>query len=103
MKTEIKNLSTIRWPCKGLPGGEFEINIGYHWLDNTGERILVKDGLRTPLPFDVNPNEIIVVNTLIHTPKTAGDYVIEFDLVQEKVCWFKSKGNSSYKRTLTIK
>ena len=69
------------------------IFIAYHWLDKNG-RIIIQDGMRTKLPCDIYPNDKITFEIQVLAPDDTGDYVLEIDLVQELVCWFKERNNS---------
>lgn len=49
------------------------------------------DGLRTPLPRDIGPDERVSLKAMIQAPEREGRYVIEVTLVQEGVAWFPDK------------
>jgi len=100
LKIKIRNTGNSLWPSKALPDGKYGINLAYHWIDKTG-KVVVFDGLRTPLPHDLNPNEEVMLNAAVATPTQGGEYILEFDLVQELVGWFKDKGSQT--TTVTIK
>ena len=72
-----------------------------HWLDKNG-KILILDGRRTFLPDEMKPSEEITVNAKIITPKNPGDYLLEFDLVQEGIGWFKDKGSTTLMKPVKI-
>ena len=102
LKVKVKNLGDRVWPAKGLRDGRYQIHLGYHWLDGDGKTILLWDGLRTPLPYDIQSRETIVLNAKIQSPEIPGSYVIEFDLVQERVAWFSEKGSQPLKLSIGI-
>jgi hypothetical protein len=56
---------------------------------------VIPDGGRTPLPRDVVPGMNIEVEQEIRAPLEPGLYVLELDLVRERVSWFSRKRNSS--------
>jgi len=39
---------------------------------------------------------------LITAPKEPGEYVLEVDLVQEQVAWFRDKGSATAKTKVTV-
>ena len=84
-------------------GGSWElevadpVNLSYHLLSAGGE-ILDFDNVRTPLPSAVPAGTGVDVNLRIDSPKEPGEYLVEIDLVQEHVTWFKDQGN----QTLTL-
>lgn len=53
--------------------------------------MVVADGLRTPLPQDVRPNESQICAAQVRSPKESGNYLLEISLVQEQVAWFSDR------------
>ena len=62
----------------------------YHWLD--GRKVIVWDGVRTPLTSDVHPGDIADLLVDVHAPDRSGSFLLEFDLVHENVAWFEQRG-----------
>ncbi len=62
------------------------VNISYHWLDSRG-KMLLKEGLRTPLPREIAPDEQVVLPFQIIAPNKHGLYRLQVDLVHEGVHW----------------
>ena len=60
--------------------------ISYHWLDAAGETV-VWDGLRSPLPENVVSGASIELMALLEAPRSPGDYLLRWDVVQEGVRW----------------
>jgi hypothetical protein len=83
----LRNDGPMVWRAEGV----LRIHLSYHWLSADGATYLVYEGLRTPLPHDVPSGESVTVQALVRAPATAGDYAIEWDLVQESVTWFSQK------------
>jgi hypothetical protein len=83
----IKNASTKTWPSKPNQRGRNAVNLSYHWLDRK-RQMVVFDGLRTPLPRDLNPGESITLRATIRAPEKAGGYLLHMTMVQEGVAWF---------------
>ena len=86
----IKNASSETWPNKPDPKGRNAVYLSYHWLDR-GRQIVVFEGLRTPLPRDLNPGEAVTLKAVIRAPEKAGEYMLHVTLVQEGVAWFSEK------------
>lgn len=63
----------------------------YHWLDDRG-RVLVSDGLRTPLPSPLGSGESVDVAISVEAPVASGRAVLALDLVHEGVTWFSEQG-----------
>ena len=92
LKLRIKNNGSAAWPMRGRPGtGHFQVNIGDHWYDPDGKE--VKYDERLAQPFSIGPGQEAEVVYAIIAPSKAGEYVVEIDMVQEMVAWFKDKGS----------
>jgi hypothetical protein len=83
----FKNVSERSWPSKPNQKGKNAVRLSYHWLDRKG-RMIVFEGLRTPLPRDLGPGVSAKLNAAIQAPEKAGKYVLDVTLVQEEVAWF---------------
>ena len=92
IKAMVKNISEASWPALG----QSSVRLSYHWLSNEGKIIYEEfEGLRTTLPGDLMPNKEVELEAKIKTPSKPGNYILEFDMVQEKVSWFKEKGSKT--------
>jgi|GEM_PF-217913 len=101
VKVKVKNISSALWPAQGLADGHYSIRLGYHVLDKNGA-ITMHDGLRSALPFDLEPEKEIFLDCMVKSPDAAGDYILEFDMVQEQVTWFVQKGSKTAKVLITV-
>jgi hypothetical protein len=90
---KLKNASNVTWPSLGLPGAKYKVHLAYHWLDKTGHSVV--EGMRTDLPYDLEPGKEITLNADVIAPPKPGDYTLEIDMVQELVAWFGLKGKGS--------
>ena len=96
VRATVKNVSDSTWHSLGADfNGKHQIKLGNYWLDDSGNR--VADDGRTNLPHDLEPTEEIDLDLLISAPPEPGDYVVELDMVQEMVAWFKDKGSEAAK------
>ena len=68
------------------------VMLGNHWLHPNFEVLRLNDG-RTILPNDLAPGQAVELSLEVNTPPHPGAYVLELDLVQEGVSWFKDKGS----------
>jgi len=91
----IKNSSNIMWPASA-------IKMAYRLVAPDGKPITEFD-FKNTLPYDVSPGEILPYGPMIETPETPGDYVVEFDLVQENVAWFHEMGPSTVFIKIVVK
>ena len=85
----IKNAGDVVWPRGGIP-----VRLGNHWLSGEGN-ILVWDDERIGLPENLNPKGDVRLTLTTRAPSDPGKYVLEVDLVQEGVAWFKEKGSKT--------
>jgi len=97
LPVRAKNISAHKWPADG----RYSVRVSYHWVDNK-ERTVVFDGERTHLPCDLEPNQETTCDVTIKAPSTPGQYVLEIDLVQESVAWFRDKGCETVRVPLTV-
>ena len=89
----VKNVSPVSWPSKPDSKNLHAVNLAYHWLDKKGQMV-VFDGARTPLPYDLKPGESVTLKATIYPPELPGAYVLEITLVQEGVAWFPENGGA---------
>jgi SAM-dependent methyltransferase len=94
--TDVELLAdvTIRnesWRTLKSDGVAHPIFLSYRWLDRQ-RRPIVKEGLRSPLPRPIEPGESCHVALRLKAPETAGEYLLELDLVEEGVTWFSEVG-----------
>jgi hypothetical protein len=94
---KIKNMSGVKWPSKGVnPDARYIVHLRYHLLDSNGA-VIDKNGLRTNMPADLEPGQEVTLSAQIKAPDKSGEYIIEFDMVQELVAWFGQKGSKTAK------
>jgi hypothetical protein len=97
----IRNTSKSKWPSKPNEKGRNAVNLSYHWIDRKGT-VVVFDGLRTPLPKDVQPGESVQLRATIQPPDRAGQYTLEVTLVQESVAWFPERDGDKLTRSVNV-
>jgi hypothetical protein len=90
----VRNASNHLWPARGKKDGQLFVNLGDAWLDAGGALVNNMDA-RSNLPVDLGPGEATQVKLTVVAPTRPGDYVLEFDMVQEGVTWFKAKGSKT--------
>lgn len=92
---DVRNTSGQAWPPQGKDGkGTHAVHLSYHLLD-PDRKVIAYDGVRTPLPKAVQPNETVRISANFTAPPTPGDYIVRFALVQEHVSWFDSVNPST--------
>jgi len=85
---EVKNNGFLTW---GFTGDE-RIALGTHWVDRDTGEIVTWDGNRGLLTYDISYGKETEVEVNIKAPDKAGRYILQFDMVHERVTWFSEKG-----------
>jgi O-antigen ligase len=93
----VANTGSRTWSA----GGEHPFALSYH-LDDADGTPVTFDGPRTPLPHDVEPGASVDVQAQLVAPQSPGNYVVEWDEVQESVTWFSWNGTPSPRTYLTV-
>jgi 4-amino-4-deoxy-L-arabinose transferase-like glycosyltransferase len=101
LRVRIRNAGDVLWPGCERSAGRFQIYLGSHWLNPSGEVASKAEG-RSPLPADLAPGQETELSFVVDAPAQPGDYVLEIDLLQENVAWFGSKGSQTYRTRVTI-
>ena len=92
-RAEVENAGTATW--------QEDVSCSYHWLDALGNPI-VWDGIRTPLPRPVAPEERITMRIAVRAPIPPGSYRFALDLVAEHRAWFGEIGPGGPEEELEV-
>jgi hypothetical protein len=93
-RVEIENAGTATW--------RDDVSCSYHWLDPLGNPIYW-DGIRTPLPRPVAPEERITLRVDVRAPIPPGRYRFALDLVAEHRAWFAELGEGGPEDELEVR
>lgn len=99
VRLRVTNISAVPW-LLDIPGGR-HICIANHWLDEQGAVVIPDDG-RARLPHDLAPGESGLVALGVTAPSLAGRYLLEVDLVQERIAWFAQRGSQTLRLPLLV-
>ena len=88
----LTNDGPMTWNAHRVP----QVHLSYHWRKPGADVYAAFEGLRTALPGDVKTGETVQVEAVVRAPSRAGDYVLEWDLVQENVTWFYEKSRQRF-------
>ena len=94
---EVANAGVRAW----VGGGAQPFALSYHIRQHDG-RLIEYDGVRTPLPQRVAPGGRLSLQAVVRAPDVAGEYLLEWDMLQEDVTWFSAKGNAPAATRLTV-
>jgi 2-polyprenyl-3-methyl-5-hydroxy-6-metoxy-1,4-benzoquinol methylase len=70
--------------------GRHPVHLSYHWMEESGSRMVVYDGARTLLLPSLPPGVVCSYWLRVQSPARPGAYVLRVALVQEGVRWFDS-------------
>ncbi len=101
LEVTVKNLGDTAWPHQGGPGAANGVLLSYHWLQ-AGGSLPIADGIRTNLSSDLAPGATVALRSTVKAPDKPGTYILEFDMVQEAVDWFKSRGSKTVRFDVTV-
>lgn len=90
--TKVRNVSEHTWPRRITYDEGCPVRLGSRWRPDEDRSTVVDDG-RSDLPQSLGPGEEVDVELTITAPRRAGTYLLEVDLVQELVAWFRDKGS----------
>jgi hypothetical protein len=85
-----------------FPAGEGVFGLSYHLHSRTGE-VLAHDNDRTWLPRALTPGQSQKLEVTVQAPQERGQYEVEFDLVWERVMWFKEIANPTAVVALNVR
>lgn len=88
MPVTIRNTGRDVWRSTG----EGKVSLSYYWYDTVRKEILNADGIDTPLPRDVRPDETVTISARFHTPAASGLYLLDWDLRYPPRNWFTTEG-----------
>lgn len=101
IEVTVTNVSDVVWPARERRGSPFQLFVGNHWLDASGNLVRNDDG-RGPLPRDLDPGQAITIPLVINAPHRPGEYTLEIDMLQEGVTWFGLRGSKTWKGTVLV-
>lgn len=84
----LANIGERVWSASGA----YPFALSYHLSQADGTRVTY-DGPHTPLPRDLPPGGTLEVEAQVLAPRTPGNYIVEWDGVQEQVTWFSWAGS----------
>jgi hypothetical protein len=93
----VRNAGVRTWQT----GREHSFSLGYHLARPDGT-VVQFDGAHIALPYDVPPGAQVQVHALVKAPARDGEYVVEWDMVQEGVTWFSWEGSAPARTGLTV-
>lgn len=84
----VRNTSIRPWPATG----DQPVALSYHWIDPVKNQVIVFDGVRNHLPYDLAPGDSLTLAAQVLAPDQPGQYALQWDMLQEGVTWFSTRG-----------
>ena len=91
----IRNSGALTWDA-----GE-AFGVGAHWR-RIGSEEAVWEGPRTRFAQPVKPGETVVIEAVAAVPIRGGRWLIEWDVVEEGVCWFSQRGERHGRPSIVV-
>ena len=106
VRIQFTNIGDATWPdpAMGNPeliNGGYAVRLSHAWYP-AGADLTTRDGLRTDLSAPLAPGETATLTVTVTAPNAPGDYRVVFELVQELVAWFDTKGASQLEVPVTV-
>lgn len=98
LNLELLNQGSFIW----LRSGDQPVHLSYHILDENKE-MLKFDNDRVILPTDMRPDDETKIDLEIYPYVGTGNYILEFDMVEENTAWFGDKGSPTTLVKLHVK
>lgn len=99
VRVNVTNNSPVEW-SHDIPAGR-HLCIANHWLHADGTVAVADDG-RARLPMTLRSGQRSAVDLVVRAPSRPGSYVLEVDVVQERICWFAEKGSTTARSTVAV-
>ncbi|GAB4564423.1 MAG: hypothetical protein Kow0047_14160 [Anaerolineae bacterium] len=86
-------------------GGGNPVHVGYHWYDMEGRPVLLapEHDIRNELPGDVGRGGEVALEARVVAPGREGRFVLEWDLVEEGITWFKDQGSDPLRVEVNVR
>jgi hypothetical protein len=94
---DIGNRGPWPWPATG----RHRFGVGYHVKRADGTPVVSRDA-PAPLPMDLAPGVSVVIQMPLSVPLQPGEYLVEWDGVQEAVTCFGWRGTTPSQTRLTV-
>jgi hypothetical protein len=95
---DVRNSGARDWPAEGAK----PITLSYHWRDDATGKLVVYDGIRTPLPHDVAPGTTVRLPAAVRAPAQPGRFRLHLEMVHEYTTWFGDQGDAGYDAVVDV-
>jgi hypothetical protein len=107
VQVRAKNTGDWVWPDAqsanpSKPDGSYAVRLSYAWVGPDGKP-LPENRVRGELPASVPAGQTADFTISVEAPKEPGNYLLQFDLVEELVTFFSAKGAEKLTIKVTIR
>jgi len=102
INVQVTNASAYTWHSRSNNPPANVINVADIWFRADGKTMVTNMDGRSTLTRDLWPGESATVQLSIKAPAAPGEYVLEIDLVQEGVAFFKEKGSRTWRTPIKV-
>jgi len=88
LNVTVRNTSIRPWPA----AGDQRVALSYHWIDPAKNQVIIFDGVRNHLPYDLAPGDSLTLAAQVIAPDQPGQFALQWDMLQEGVTWFSTRG-----------
>jgi hypothetical protein len=89
----VKNAGKGVWRSRVAQGWMNVVTAGDRWLTADGMEVVNEVDGRSALPHDLKHGDQVGLALTVTAPKSAGQYLLEIDMVHEGVTWFYQRGS----------
>jgi hypothetical protein len=89
---EVANGGSCAWEASETSG----VFLADRWLDQAGQVLRHMDG-RARLSKSLAPGEVAMLEISVNAPAGTGERILELDLVEEGVTWFREQGSLAHR------
>jgi hypothetical protein len=98
----VRNQGSVPWTSASSEAdSRFAIRFAYQWVDASGAAAGFSN--RWHIAGEARPGEEGRVDVSLTAPAAAGDYILEFDGVQEWVDFFRTRGNPTFRTAVVVR
>ena len=102
LNVKVKNTSDVKWVMPhDVEGNKYVVAVMDSWLDRDGVLVTNMDG-RYGIQEEVPPGAEVELPLLVTAPGKPGDYILELDMLQEQVGFFKDHGSQPLRVNIKV-
>lgn len=98
----VRNVGGLAWTRPAFTNQDWPVlGLGCHLLDDDCRMLKFEQG-RAPIHRTVRIGEEITLFVQMNAPRETGNYILEWDMVSDKECWFAACGSGVVRTSLAV-